>query len=720
MSRVRPQARRRSPLPSLNDLHPKRRYGGGRDNLLTDFYTPCLAAATRYDRAVGYFRATLLAIAGMAFGDFAARGGRARVVCSPSLNEEDARAVIKGTQQRGDIDSSLKRELESLVSDPRNRPFLAFLGALVALGVVEIKVARRTGASGIYHEKIGIFGDSVGNTLSFEGSSNETWSAWDPSGNVEGFSVFASWRSADQAAYTQNHRDYFKTLWNNEIPDLDVMPLPQAVQDELVSYAPVPDIDHYAEAVVRAFKTITPVLPVALPGILMKHQRDVLDSWDAQGQRGIVKHATGAGKTLTALEAIRRWGITGGPALVLVPTVVLQQQWRTEIAKHLPQDTAVLSVGGDTPKTVWRHLLSNWTAADRSMPTRVVLATMGTASTPAFMDRVNAGEHLLVVADEVHRLGSRFYQNALGIDAGGRLGLSATPERYHDPDGTHAIFDYFGAILAPEVTLEDAIKAGRLVPYEYLIDIVALDEDEQDEWDAFTSRIRTALGRADDEVDIRSDENLKRLLIRRSRIIKKARGKTTAASKLVAKHYEPGQAWILYCEDRDQMAAVTAAIRSLDLTCDTYDSSQSTASRSMTLEYFSRHGGILVAIRCLDEGVDIPAVDHALILASSRNPRQFIQRRGRVLRKAPGKFRATIHDIFVIPSRAGGAMGREALPIVRGEILRAHSFAKSATNRSVQSTILAQMRELGIDPTAPDTTAREADEPVLRGLMSSP
>ena len=208
------------------------------------------------------------------------------------------------------------------------------------------------------------------------------------------------------------------------------------------------------------------------------------------------------------------------------------------------------------------------------------------------------------------------------------------------------------------------------------------------------------------------------LFIRRSRIIKKASGKIAAAAALTAENFEPEQAWILYCEDRDQLAAVAGALCALGLMCDTYDSSQSTASRSTILNHFGRHGGILVAIRCLDEGVDIPDVDHALILASSQNPRQFIQRRGRVLRKAPGKYRATIHDIFVVPNVAADTSVGEVLPMVRGEILRARAFADGAINRSVRSTIDTQMRNLGIDPESVDIEAREEDEHGLRGLLS--
>ena len=219
-----------------------------------------------------------------------------------------------------------------------------------------------------------------------------------------------------------------------------------------------------------------------------------------------------------------------------------------------------------------------------------------------------------------------------------RLGLSATPVRAFDREGTDSILDFFGGVIEPVVTLKDAIEAGRLCEYEYWPQTVRLNPDEQERWEDLTKRIqkrfaREASGQAN--FDDPSDE-LKQMLIRRARIAKSAEAKVAEAARIVTTQFELGQRWILYCDDQHQVALVLQSLRAASLPAFEYHSAMA-GSRDATLRAFREEGGILVSIRCLDEGVDIPEVSHALILASSRNDREFVQRRGRVLRDDPLK-----------------------------------------------------------------------------------
>jgi len=288
-----------------------------------------------------------------------------------------------------------------------------------------------------------------------------------------------------------------------------------------------------------------------------------------------------------------------------------------------------------------------------------------------------------LIADEVHQVGSEKYSDVLTIVAGKRLGLSATPERYGDAIGTERLLEYFGPILPTRFTLRDAIEAKRLVPYEYFPHTVDLTETEADSYRKLTLAItRLASRRIAAEG---SADRLKTLLIKRARIAKSAAKKIPLAVEIIRREWERGQRWLVYCEDQRQLAALRQGIASVGLVCSEYHT-QMVADSEATLEWLSEHSGILLSIRCLDEGVDIPSVSHALIVASSQNPRQFIQRRGRVLRSAPGKSLATIHDVLVVPNGLASEAGQVSL--ARAEILRALEFSRDALNGDAYTAIL--------------------------------
>jgi superfamily II DNA or RNA helicase len=305
---------------------------------------------------------------------------------------------------------------------------------------------------------------------------------------------------------------------------------------------------------------------------------------------------------------------------------------------------------------------------DPALGQRIVLATYQTAATDRFLELIKGGEHLLVVGDEGHRVGAPDTRKVLErIEAGGRLGLSATPERYGDPAGTKAIFDYFGDILEPRFTLRDALDAQVLVPYEYHFTTCPLTPDEQEQWDAFTERIAREIARNDGELT----EQALHLLRQRARVSKRATGKAAIARQVISENYEPGDRWLVYCNDVSHLKAVRQELEGMGLDLLEYHS-QDDGDHDATIAFFTNRGGVLLAIKCLDEGVDIPLINRALILASSTNPREYIQRRGRVLRKSPGKYSAQLYDVIVT--------GEDGLAITPSEVVRAMEFASDARN----------------------------------------
>ena len=349
----------------------------------------------------------------------------------------------------------------------------------------------------------------------------------------------------------------------------------------------------------------------------------------------------------------------------------------------------------------WRQdaLLRKWTRPPigGGGPLRAVVATLQTASGDAFMDLCVAGRHLFMVADEVHRMGAVEGRRLLNIETGARLGLSATPRRAGDPEGTNAILSYFERVIEPPFTLADAIKARTLTPYAYYPIPIQLAADEQEKWLEVGTEAKRTAGRLKGEKtpDPRTLNRLKLLLIKRARIVKNARAKVDVAVRTLKENYADGQRWIVYCDGQGQLQTVATALRAAGLDNVYEYHSAMTGDRTGTLSLFTRRGGIVVAIRCLDEGVDIPIVSHALILASSRNPREFVQRRGRVLRTYPGKTMAYLYDAIVTPSVQDDES--DSGSILAGELARAIEFGTNAINPGGVAELKRIAAEFSID-----------------------
>jgi superfamily II DNA or RNA helicase len=442
----------------------------------------------------------------------------------------------------------------------------------------------------------------------------------------------------------------------------------------------------------------------------LPHQATALGAWTERGRRGIFEHATGSGKTFTAILAICEQVEAGLPTVVLVPSTLLLEQWAEELRTEIPKATLLLAGGGHVRwKTADR--IQGMTNANPALGGRIVLSTMATAASDHFRRSVVQGEHLLLVVDEVHQIGSPENSKILELDTGGRLGLSATPTGYGDPEGTSRVLTYFSGVVPPPVTLMDAVRAGRLVPYEYHPHPVNLTATEAAEWKTISKEITLEIARQkkDQSGHKPLSERARMLLIKRARIAKKATKKVELARHILRTEYHEGEHWLIYCEDTDQLGAVLAGLRIDGHKPIEYHSAMS-GDRDATMSWFRTFGGPLVSIRCLDEGVDIPSVSHALILASSQNPRQFIQRRGRVLRVAPGKMLAVIHDAIVVPIHIEDEP--EQASLLKSELLRAIEFANGALNKMAAAELRTIAADLGLHADALGDVGVEEEENV--------
>ena len=696
-------------MTNLSQLQLLPAYHKGLQDIARDFYLPCMAESIRYDRAVAFFRSSIFIIAWPSLKVFIQNGGNIRLICSPFLTSEDLDAIDEGYRERifETYEEAFKNQIIYMLDDPVLSKPTKVLGGLISNGILNIKVALLEKqiphrCSRIFHDKVGIFTDDLNHRVVFKGSMNETWSGLALDGNLESIDVFVSWEDSREANRTLEELQYFDSLWENKYPEVEIRDFPDAAKEILTQAA---DVENWSKLVEEITQEVE-ANQIFMTGdwskgrTPMPHQQNAIRSWRVNHRRGILEHATGSGKTFTALCIIRDALSRGETPIILVPTQELHKQWEQELS-HLAAacDAHLLLCGGGHTKWRQKGLLNRFTKAGRLR--RMVLSTMRTASLEDFRALVDQGEHLLLVGDEVHRLGSLQNQKIFELNTGPRLGLSATPRRAGDPEGTAKILEYFQGVIQPPFTLMDAIKSGFLTPYMYYIHPLKLSAFEQGEWDQFTKKIKRLYARYESEGLSKREirERLQNLFINRARIIKGAEAKVDIALEVVKEYYTEGDRWIVYCDDQEQLFAVLGVIQDHGYDAGQYHSAMP-GDRVETLKRFEINGGILVSIRCLDEGVDIPSVSHALILASSKNPREFIQRRGRVLRRFPGKSMSFVHDAIVMPnSSAGDADGSiPGLSIIEGELARAAEFGQSADNPAVVRQIQKIALAFGLDP----------------------
>ena len=677
-------------------------------DIAEEFYLPAMRSSCQYDRISGYFGSTIYILAWSALQEFVENRGRIRIICSPVISDSDKEAMTEGYSAVNDdiIKESLAKELEELFAvDSLTKPSRA-LACLIAEGIVDIKIAvpesrMEPDLERLFHDKVGIFTDRNGNAVGFRGSMNETFQGLSDGGNLESIDVFPSWIDARDSQRVKNATSYFERLWNRTEPNVLVYEFPEALKKNLINKSNGYDWRTLVKEISTSISLSKRWAPNKKNATKMprKHQLIALENWVKNRRHGILEHATGSGKTFTAICAIRDALDRKKSVLVLVPSKELLRQWKTEIEDNIKDISVRYLMCGDGFNS-WKsnNTLQLWT---RSSDTeyKITIAIMDTACSSQFVSAVVDGAHLLMVADEVHRIGSAARRNILNIDAGERLGLSATPIRYGDPVGTNAIFDYFGGIVPPIFSLEDAIKSNVLTKYYYHPLQVYLTGKEQEAWQTISKEISRLIAMNKNHGEsigsiIASCSRLQMKLLARARIVKQAANKVELALNVIQKYYKKGQKWIVYCDNQTQLKCVLSLL--LKHGYDAYEyHSDMTGDRNETLNYFDLYGGVLVSIRCLDEGVDIPSTTHALILASSKNPREFIQRRGRILRKYPGKHFAQLYDAIVMPDQSlSEDVGNS---IVMAELSRAIQFGEWAENPSCVADLRIIARRYGVD-----------------------
>lgn len=667
-------------------------------DLMADLFLPALEASVRYDRGVGYFSSGWLRLAADGMVSFAANSGRARWVTSPILSERDWEALQLGEAARYDevLRSSLKRNLDELERSLKQET-LSALAWLLADGILTFKLAlpRNRLERGEFHDKFGIFTDIQGNQLSFNGSYNDSVQG---TRNYESIKTFCSWNRAF-ADLASADAERFERLWCNFDPNVQVFDLPAAAGERIVQLRddvrpyPEPDWDRLqklkqTQVTHSTFVPVRPTLPRHIT--LRDYQIEAIEAWFGHDCRGLLEMATGTGKTITALAASTRLYEREGRLAVVIaaPYQHLVDQWCEEATAF-----GFSPLRAYRSRSTWLDELNSRVLSYgfRDIDNLCVITTHSTFSTAHFQKTLGRlTGPALVIADEAHHLGAEKRRHYYPEGIAFRLALSATPDRWYDDVGTAALRAFFGETVF-ELSLADAIGLS-LTPYYYFPRLVELTSDEVEQYRALSARIGQLMAQGKDP----DDEQLSLLLIRRARLLNTAENKVGAISELVDQDADVSHA-LFYCAPGQINEVVRLLGWEKRLRVHRFTAREDIPTRLRLLESFA-NGDLqaLVAMHCLDEGVDVPSTRTAYILASSSNPRQFVQRRGRVLRKSPGKDFATIHDLITVPPPATKldelGLGAER-SILRRELSRFAEFADSARNRQAAYDVIWDMAD---------------------------
>lgn len=645
-----------------------------------EFYNPLLSRSVEYKRGVGYFTTNWLRSASRGIAELAENGGTAKWIMSPILEQEDWEALKIG--QEAKHDEVLQRELAETVDDLQydleyqTRNAIAWM---IADGLLEVRFAIPKGdLQGDFHDKFGIFRDSAGNRLAFHGSKNDSAHSFE---NYEAYTVDCDWLSERDAEGVELQEKRFDEIWSGAKENVEVIPLPEGIKKDI---ADLRDQD--------ARPYTNPKEPDN--GISLRpYQRQAVDNWFENRKRGLLRMATGTGKTFTALGAMDEFLETrSDPTLVViaVPYTHLADQWREEIAKF----------GYNNPKFLYGSANAEWKGdlsrilSDLTLgmgSNQLIITTHTTLASDYFRDQIERSDcDALLIGDEVHGLGSEHQRKALLDEYEYRIGLSATPERHYDEEGSEYILDYFGGIVF-EYGLGEAIPEF-LTPYDYYPTIVELTEEELEDYNNLSKRLATAA--ASDDAD---EELVNRLAMKRANIIKSAENKYVSLQSVLSKIGEPDH--LLVYTNSQQIDHVQDILNEVGIRQHKFTYREDNDERQRLLNSFDE-GEIdaLVAMRCLDEGVDVPSTKQAILMSNTGNPMQFIQRRGRVLRQYPGKEKAIIYDFIVVPTmNPTKDIADSERGILRKELRRFEEFAENARNEHGARNKIERIRmEYGI------------------------
>ena len=728
---------------SFKDLDLKPAYRSRLNNVIQDFYIPVLKQSVVYKRAVGFFSSSALISLTPGICGLIENGGTIQLVASPRLSPEDIEAINDGIRRRDDVITEvLLRELRA----PKGKfeeDRLNLLSNLIAINKLEIKIAflDNENTVGMFHDKLGLMYDRDGNIIAFSGSMNESIVAF--KNNYESIDVFESWTQDAERVYDKESA--FNAIWSDYEVGIKVMDFPEVkeeilkryqinntVDTRLDDYLPIGDTYSNTVNVKDNLESIGPKIPSNVK--LRQYQIDAIDEWEKRNYIGIFDMATGTGKTFTALAAITRLFLNKNKNLAVIiicPYQHLVEQWKNDIVAFGMKPIVCYSASSQKN---WRDRIKT---AVNSFNVGVIehfcmVTTNATFSTDYIQELISKLKgNAVITIDEAHNFGAINLSKTLPSNIKFRLALSATIQRHGDPEGTQKLHDYFGERCI-EYTIKDAINNHMLTRYYYYPIVVHLNENELSEYIELTTIIQKNV-HCNSNGKIELSEYAKMLLIKRARIVAGASEKINALRKIITDKYINDNQMLIYCgattlKDADYVEGMPSddEVRQIDAVSNVlgnelhmritqFTSKEKSDERKQIIDDFSKGKQLqaLVAIRCLDEGVNIPSIKTAFILASSTNPKEYVQRRGRVLRQFPGKKHAVIYDFITLPISLNDVDKYDAYTInsVKSlacrEISRIKDFSDDSENSYDSHSLVADIRRVyGIE----NNTVAQEDE----------
>lgn len=719
---------------SLRDHHIKSEYRSLIDNVVQDFYLPLLHEANLYKRAVGFFSSSSLVEISKGIGDMAKNGGKIEIIASPYLSDDDINAIKTGYENRNKIiEQALLRQLSDDHTDYYSMERLNLLANLIADNVMDIRIAYTDNHCklGMYHEKMGIIEDHDGNHVAFSGSMNESMTAM--AINYETIDVFCDWKG-EEADRVKLKENAFYSMWNNFEPSLQVLEFPkisEAMIDKYRRKEPDFDIDNEQfyrrmSGYISAFsksrqraddKPVGARIPEDVT--LHDYQKEAISVWVGENYRGIFDMATGTGKTYTGLGAISKLSedLDDELAVIIVaPYQHLVEQWVEDIEKF---NMNPIVAYGDPAHKDWRKKLSKAVLDQKIRRDKrffCMVCTNATFTDKYLQEQIGKIKTpILLVVDEAHNFGARTYAKLLDDRFTYRLALSATLDRHRDEEGTALLYNFFGKKCI-EYTLERAIDEDKLTPYKYYPVLVYLSDIELESYEELSYEMSKCLIKGKDG-KYKLNKRGEILALKRSRVVAGAIQKLDALREAILP-YKDDHNILVYCgatrivdesddapddeSDIRQIEAVTKILgNELGMSVARFTSDENIEQRALIKEHFQKGDDLqaIVAIKCLDEGVNIPGIRTAFILASTTNPKEYIQRRGRVLRKAPNKPFAEIYDFVTLPRPLDSVSGltieqaNRDKTLVKNELARIKEFGRLAMNSMVANNLIWEIEE---------------------------
>ena len=703
-----------------------RDYKTDSENEPLQFYLDGLANSKDFNLLLGYFSSSAINLLSVGFATFISKGGKMKMVINHLLSSKDKEAILNANNDSQKVFDLMDVVSLGKVLDEYDTHFFECLAYLISEKRIEIKVIKPKRGKGIAHYKSGVFRDGQ-DSVGYKASCNFT--LYGLSENLEELEAFLSWENGRSNKLINKQLKIIDNYFTEKDDDVEYLPVNQIevvlkdkfgkkdinellVQEERLlkkkqSLISNPRLKKTINKLFEAIDVIkrTPKFPYKEGP--REYQRKAYESWLANNYQGMFAMATGTGKTITSLNCLLNEYLKSKVyrAVITVPTTALVEQWKKECAKFNFKNIITVS-----SKENWDRNMSFFNTASKLIDTSfIVIVTYASLPRPKFQSYfTQLPKDTVLIADETHNLGSKSLLAILPtIHLEKRIGLSATPHRKFDEQGNNAIQEFFNdePPYIVSYSMEEALKIGWLCNYTYYPHVVKLTDREMQEYKELSLQL-LRMGMFDKDTGaFKSSPEIERLLLKRKRIIHKATNKLEEFKDIVSKEFDKRKELkytLIYVpegvesnfdnidfslETEEENRLINEYTKVVSQTDDSVMVKQFTSNsknrEEILKDFESGNVHVLTSMKCLDEGVDVPRSELAIFCASTGNPRQFIQRRGRVLRLHDNKTHATIHDLVVVPEVSSEESTFEMEKgLVKKELERVVDFANLAMNKT--------------------------------------